>query len=176
MSIARSSVRRVRLTAAAILAAGALVFAPGIAATAQADDPPTPFYLFTTWALYDYQVNKVPLFSQSDTIQSDVNALAQQYALCTGACLYVTPTLPGLNSGTTLFFAKTEWRARPNTDTEPYAVAHSLEATAGPTLLNPYYNYGGVGTYTKGDVVYSVLLMTHYLVLTRVQYPVPTYN
>jgi hypothetical protein len=174
MSNARSSVRRIRLSAAAIFAAGALVFAPGIAATAQADDP--PLYLYTTWALYDYQVNTVPLFSQSDTIQTDVNALAVQYANCTGTCLYVTPTLPGLNSGTTLFFAKTAWRAVPNTDTEPYAIAHSIEATAGPTLLNPYYNYGGVGTYTKGGIVYSVFLMTHYLVLTRTTYPVPTYQ
>jgi hypothetical protein len=176
MSSARSSVRRVRLTAAAILAAGALVFAPGIAATAQADDPPTPFYLYTTWALYDYQVNTVPLFGQSDTIQTDVNALAAQYANCTSVCFYLTPTLPGLSSATTLFFAKTEWRGRPNTDTEPYAVAHSIEATAGPDLLNPYYNFGGVGTYTKNGYVYSVFLMTHYLVLTKTTYPVPTYQ
>ena len=177
MSNPRSSVRRVRLTAAAILAAGALVFAPGIAASAQADDPPTPFYLYTTWALYDYQVNKVPLFGQSDTIQNDVNALASEYANCVSICLYPTPTLPGLSSGTKLFFAKTGWRALPNTDTEPYAVAHSIEATAaGSYLLNSYYNYGGVGTVTKGDTVYAVFLMTHYLVLTKTQYPVPTYN
>jgi hypothetical protein len=170
---ARTSHRRIRFAAAAVLAAGALVLAPAMAVAAQADDPPTPFYLFTTWALYDYQVNAVPLFSQSDTIQTDVNALAQQYASCTGSCFYKIPTLPGLNSGTTLFFAKTTWRAVPNTDTEPYAVAHSIEATAGPTLLNPYYNYGGVGTYAKGGVVYSVFLMTHYLVLTPIQHPVP---
>jgi hypothetical protein len=169
---ARSSVRRVRLTAAAILAAGALVFAPGIAASAQADDPPTPFYLYTTWALYSYQVNKVPLFGQSDAIQADVNTLAQQYANCTGTCFYLNPTLPGLNSGTTLFFSKTPWRALPNVDTEPYAVAHTIESTAGPDLLNPYYNFGGVGTYAKGGIVYSVFLMTHYLILTRTQYPV----
>jgi len=173
MSHARSSVRRIRLSAAAILAAGALVFAPGIAATAQADDPPTPFYLFTTWALYDYQVNQVPLFSQSDAIQNDVNALAVEYGTCASVCLYPKPTLPGLNSGATLFFAKTTWRGAPNTDTEPYAVAHSLEVNAGPDLLNPYYNYGGVGTYTKGNVVYSVFLMTHYLVLTPITHPVP---
>jgi hypothetical protein len=175
MSFARSSVRRMKLAAAAALASGALVLAPAMAGTAQADDP--PFYLYTTWALYDYQVSTVPLFSQSDTIQADVNALAKQYALCTGTCLYVKPTLPGLNTGTTLFFAKTGWRALPNTDTEPYAVAHSIEATAaGSYLLNPYYNYGGVGTYTKGDIVYSVFLMTHYYVLTPIQYPVPTYQ
>jgi hypothetical protein len=172
MSQSRSSLRRIKLAAAATLAAGALVLAPGVAATAQADD--TPFYLFTTWALYSYQVNNVPLFSQSDTIQTDVNALAKQYASCSGTCLYVIPTLPGLNSGTTLFFAKTAWRALPNTDTEPYAVAHSIEATAaGSYLLNPYYNYGGVGTYQKGDTIYSVFLMTHYLVLTPIQHPVP---
>lgn len=174
MSQSRFSVRRIKLAAAASLAAAALVLTPGLAATAQADDPPTPFYLYTTWALYDYQVNKVPLFSQSDAIQADVNALAQQYASCTGTCFYKIPTLPGLNSGATLFFAKTGWRALPNTDTEPYAVAHSIEATAaGSYLLNSYYNYGGVGTVTKGDVVYSVFLMTHYYVLTPIQHPVP---
>lgn len=173
MSQSGSPVRRIRMIGAALLAAGALVLAPGIATSAQADDPPTPFYLYTTWALYDYQVATVPLFGQSDTIQNDVNALAAQYANCTGVCFYLKPTLPGLNSGTTLFFAKTTWRGRPNTDTEPYAVAHSIEATAGPDLLNPYYNYGGVGTYIKGDTIYSVFLMTHYLVLTPIHYPVP---
>jgi hypothetical protein len=174
MSHSRFSLRRIKLAAAASLAAAALVLTPGIAATAQADDPPTPFYLYTTWALYSYQVNKVPLFGQSDTIQADVNALAVQYASCSATCFYKIPTLPGLNSGTTLFFAKTGWRALPNTDTEPYAVAHSIEATAaGSYLLNPYYNYGGVGTVTKGDTVYSVFLMTHYLVLTPAQHPAP---
>jgi hypothetical protein len=174
MSQSRSSLRRIKLAAAATLAAGALVLAPALAGTAQADNP--PLYLYTTWALYSYQVNTVPLFSQSDTIQTDVNALAVQYANCAGSCFYLIPTLPGVNSGTTLFFAKTAWRAVPNTDTEPYAIAHSIETTAGPDLLNPYYNYGGVGTYEKGGFVYSVFLMTHYLVLTRASSPVPTYQ
>ena len=171
MPIVRSTVRRAKLATAAVLTAGALVLAPSIASSAQADD--TPFYLLVTWHLYDYQINKVPLFSQSDAIQTDANALAQQYANCTSTCLYVTPTLPGLASHTTLFFSKIGWRGLPGSDLEAAAIATSLETTAGPTLLNSYYNYGGVGVYMKGDSVYSVLIMTHYLVLTPTRTPVP---
>ncbi len=172
--MSRSPIRRIRLAAAATIAVGALVLAPAMAGTAQADDPPTPLYLYATWHLYDYQINKVPLFSQSQTMIDDAAALAKQYANCTGTCFYLIPTLPGLASHTTLFFAKTGWRGLPDTDPEGAAVATSLEATAGPTLLNSYYNYGSVGTYTKGDFVYSVLIMTHYLVLTPARSPAPT--
>lgn len=166
MSQSRSSLRRIKLAAAAALTAGALVLAPAMAGTAQADNP--PLYLWTTWHLYDYQFQTTPLFSQSDPITTDAAALAKQYALCTGTCFYVTPKLPGWNAGTTVFFAKTAWKGLPDTDAEGAAVASALEVPAGASLLNSYYNYGGVGTYTKGNVVYSALILTHYFVLTPI--------
>jgi hypothetical protein len=103
----------------------------------------------------------------------DAAKLAQQYANCTNRCLYVIPTLPGLASHTTLFFAKATVANVPDPEAQSLLLAHALEVPAGPTLLNSYYNYGSVGTYTKNGVAYSVLIMTHYLVLTPIQYPVP---
>jgi hypothetical protein len=125
--------------------------------------PPTPLYLFTTWRLYDYRINRSPLFGQTDTIQQDATALALQYSKCATTCFYLIRTLPYGTTGTRVFFTKIGWRGVVG-DPEGLAIAQSLEVNAGPTLLNPYYNYGSVGTVSKGDTVYAVPIMTHYAV------------
>ena len=159
MAFRRPSFRKFRLAGASVLVAGALAVAPTLAGTAQAET--TPLYLWTTWSLYNYQYPN--LFGQTNFLETDAVNLATNYSNCTGTCFYVIPSLPYGATGTKVFFAKMAWRGAV-TETEGDDLASVLETTsgAGPTLLNSYYNWGSVGTVTKGTEVYAVLIMTHY--------------
>ncbi|HEX4057919.1 MAG TPA: hypothetical protein VHX87_06355 [Galbitalea sp.] len=151
----RPHVRRARLIAAAIITALGLVLVPFAAETAQAG---APLNLQVNWDLYNYQFGGgVPFFSQNSYIADQAAAAAKAHADCPNVCVYLAPALPG-SPGTYVQYTVNATNARGFV----LNLATQLENKGGAALLNPAYNWGAVGTYTKGDVTWADLILVQY--------------
>jgi hypothetical protein len=150
-----TTTRRIKLAAVALAAAAGLVVAPLAAESAQADASLQS--LNVIWDLYGYQyAGGVAFFSQNNYLDALAQSGAQANATCVfPLCNFVAPTLPGSPVTFVDYVVKV-------TGTDPLVAATALEAKASAALLNPLYNWGSVGTYTKGASTWADFILAQY--------------
>jgi hypothetical protein len=155
MSSSTTLRRRISLAVAA-LGTSLVVALGGVAPAANAGNP--PLQLEVTWQLYSYQLGAgTALFAQNGYIVDRATQIAKSLANC--PLCHPNPSTP-LPAGYLSTTAVAAFADGPNT--LDVRLGNALILKGGAKIADPTYNVGGVGTWTKGNRTWAVVILADY--------------